>query len=176
MNMRRFFFIAPMLSLVGVLAVGEVSARAGPEEFGKAYAYCGSSAVFVGVATKVYFRDRPDMSSCEDPTPKTVEQFADQGMICYPLIAEVEVKEYLFTEEERPRTKFKLHMKWASPEFRADSIEKMGQRLRTSSYIYSVRFMKAYEDDGVTWLMGYPRSVDEHEYVRGAGKVPPCSR
>jgi hypothetical protein len=161
--------------LIGALAFSSVAARSSVDEFTRNETYCFASAVFVGVATKVYFRDRPDSDTCEDPAPRTVAQFANQGMICYPLIVEVEVQEYLYTEEKQRRSKYKLHMKWALPEFRADSIDNMGQRLRSSPHIYSVLFIKELEEQGATWLLGHPRSIEERDYVLGGGKTPPCS-
>lgn len=134
--------LALPFGLATLFASASALARPGLEEVDKAYAYCGSSAVFVGIASKLYFGERSDRSVCADPAPKTVLEFADQGITCYPLIVEVDVQEYLFTEESRPRPKFRLYMSWASPDFRADTIEQMRYRLSDSPYIYSVRLMK----------------------------------
>jgi len=140
----------------------------------KTEAYCGSDAAFIGTATRVYFNSRPAMETCDEPAPKTAAQFAGQLMTCYPLFVEVTVKEYLFSSEQKPRPRFKLHMKFAPPEWSSDTIERLAERLRSSPHIYSVRFMQAYENDGNTWLMGYPRSPSEREYVLAASTKPPC--
>ena len=170
----RFAPLARSLGLTAALLCAPVVARDGIRTFDKREAYCGASAIFVGVATKVYFEERPAMDTCDEPAPRTVAQFAAQGMICHPLYVEVEVKEYLFTTESPPRDRFKLYMKWAAPVFRHDTVAQMGQRLRSSPFVYAVRFIKAYEDDGVSWLLGYPRSIDEHEHLRVAAQMPPC--
>jgi hypothetical protein len=137
-------------------------------------AYCQANAIFVGVATKVYF-ERPDGDSCKAlPPPKTVAQFSAQQTICYPLIVEVTVRELLHNTEPKPRSAFRLHMKFAPPEAHSDSIAQLTDRLQASPHIYAVAFLPAYERDGYTWLLGYPRGIGELEYLRGLKGKPQC--
>jgi hypothetical protein len=154
----------------GLLACASAQAR----EFGRVEAYCQADAIFVGIATKVYFNSRPDMDSCQGRPPDTVAQFADQGMICYPLIVEVDVKEFLFNTEPRQRSSYRLHMKFASPDSLSDSIKDLASKLQGSPHIYSVALLPAYEKDGYTWLLGYPRNITEREYLRGMNGKPQC--
>jgi hypothetical protein len=143
-------------------------------EFTASEAYCRADAIFVGVATKAYFV-RPDGDSCQAlRAPKTVAEFAAQQTICYPFIVEVTVKELLHSTQPKPRPAFRLHMKFAPPDSRSDSIAQLTHRLQASPHIYAVAFLPAYERDGYTWLLGYPRSTEELGYLRSVRGKPQC--
>ena len=166
------------LPAAAVALLGSIPMPASPrtvETFDKTSAYCLSSAIFVGQARKVYFNDKPDMDTCDEPVPTTAMQFASQLMTCYPLMVELDVKEYVFSTEAKPRARFRLHMKWVPPEWAAHTMKTMADRMLKTPRIYSVRFIEVYEQDGKTWLMGYPRDTAELGYLRSQSGMPPCS-
>ncbi len=151
------------------------------EEFSKNEAYCQADLVFIGVAKKTYFEKVQNGDWCgKYKTPKTVQEFADQantmGMICFPLIVEVQAQETLYPFGATAKITYKLHTTFAPPIFASSSMEEFVEALKKSPHIYSVFLLEAYEENGYTWLAGYPRDIAEASYLRNRKEKIICDK
>lgn len=141
--------------------------------------YCSASAAFEGQAISVKLI-REDGENCEGYSwPKSVSDFNRQvdenGSVCFPLHVSISPKSQLLPEGDALwRKKFKLHVKYLPESMNGLSIKEAGKVLMKSTHLYAVAKLLLYEQDGFTWLLGYPRDISELSLVTTFNRSQSC--